>query len=145
MPSCRNRGLALAVCLTATGAQAGAFCDQIMIQLGAVPMAGEMRLPDGAVGQCATSLDLSGARALNCAWPYAFRTGDAQAAFLVARAALQSCLGAEVAETRDQGVNHPDFYDLRLFRTGQGEVGLSLKDKGALQRTYVFVRIAPAL
>jgi hypothetical protein len=41
----------------------------------------------------------------------------------------------------DQSVNHPDAYDLRLFRLDGAEFAVSLKDKGALQQTLVFLRV----
>lgn len=135
----------LLLTLIASPLWADGFCGQVTGVLNSrVTDAAELSLPGGAVGACTTSLDLSGARALNCAWAFAFRDGTAQAAFERALTALQACPKAGAGAARDQGVNHPDFYDLRLFQSAAGEVGLSLKDKGALQQTYVFLRIAPA-
>ena len=37
-------------------------------------------------------------------------------------------------------VNHPDSFDQKVFDVGAGRVSVSLKDKGALQQTYIFVR-----
>lgn len=126
-----------------SAAGAGAFCEQVEALLEGGPTVDEVRLPNGSGSQCSTSLGLSGATAVNCAWPHTFRDGSARAAFDEALVALQTCVGGQSAATRDQDVNHPDYYDLRLFRTDKGEVGLSLKDKGALQQTYVFLRVTP--
>ena len=38
-------------------------------------------------------------------------------------------------------VNHPDSYDLRQYAWEGGVVSLSLKDKGALGATMVFLRM----
>lgn len=38
-------------------------------------------------------------------------------------------------------VNHPDSYDLLQFNFGPAIVSVSLKDKAALAKTYVFLRI----
>ena len=54
---------------------------------------------------------------------------------------VTSCFGAGAVVSSDTGVNHPDTYDLQMFRTVAGTVSVSLKDKGALQQTYVFLRI----
>jgi hypothetical protein len=43
----------------------------------------------------------------------------------------------------DSDVNHPDFYDLRTYDFPQGKVHASIKDKGGLDRTIIFVRIVP--
>ena len=40
-------------------------------------------------------------------------------------------------------VNHPDSYDLHEWRTPSGTYAISVKDKGALNRTLVFLRYAP--
>ena len=102
-----------------------------------------MGLPSSLSTQtkCTTSLSQTGARAVNCAWPFAYRSDEAQAAFDGILSEVRKCLGADAIVSRDQGVNHPDFYDLREFRFQRGEVGVSIKDKGALQQTYVFLRV----
>ena len=58
--------------------------------------------------------------------------------------AVAQCADQDIAPTTDQAVNHPDFYDLRIFTMNNVEVGLSIKDKGGLQKTYVFLRVTPA-
>lgn len=126
----------------ASGAQAGGLCEQVSVMLGQPATSGQsLTLAGVGSSACTRSLDLTGASALNCAWDFPFRTGDARAVFDQTLVLLQGCFGPNA--TTDQPVNHPDFYDLRIFETELGEVGLSLKDKGALQRTYIFLRIAP--
>ena len=102
-----------------------------------------MGLPSSLSTQtkCSRSLSQTGAHAINCAWPFSYRSAEAQAAFGDILSELSKCLGTNASESQDLGVNHPDFYDLREFRFDRGEVGVSIKDKGALQQTYVFLRV----
>ncbi|MEO0863598.1 MAG: hypothetical protein AAFY39_03230 [Pseudomonadota bacterium] len=100
-----------------------------------------LRLPDGTEGTCAVSLNLSGEQADTCRWPFAYRAPNAMAAFDALLEATADCLQSEPVE--DQGVNHPDSYDLRTFESDGTQIAISIKDKGALQQTYVFLRRAP--
>lgn len=100
--------------------------------------------PFNTTATCTTSLALSGETSTHCGWPFDYRAPQASQAFQAVIQAVPNCLGASLQAEDDQDVNHPDFYDLRLFQTAQGEVGVSLKDKGALQQTYVFLRVTPA-
>jgi len=123
-------------------APAQAFCPQLEALFdggGAVTLP----LPLGTEGKCSTALALSGATSTHCAWPFAYRAPEAAAAFEALVAAVPGCLDTSAGGEHDQDVNHPDFYDLRIFRTAKGEVGVSLKDKGGLKETYVFLRVSP--
>jgi len=91
-------------------------------------------------GKCGTSLALSGARSVHCAWPFAYRAQAATQTFVQVSELLSRCLDADSPASDDQIVNHPDSYDLRVFVTDQVTVSVSLKDKGALQQTFVFLR-----
>ncbi len=73
-------------------------------------------------------------------WQFDYRAAEAEVAFNALLDQMRRC--APEAGTEDQGVNHPDFYDLRLFRVEGREVGVSLKDKGALQQTLVFLTVS---
>lgn len=118
----------------ATTAHADTFCASLTDQHAT------LALPDGTKGTCSTSLDLSGARAQNCRWPFAYRAPEATEAFNAVLQATTACL--DVQPVSDQDVNHPDSYDLRTFHTDTAQIAVSIKDKGALQQTYVFLRIA---
>jgi hypothetical protein len=52
---------------------------------------------------------------------------------------LAAACGALIAPD-PTSVSHPDCYDLRQFRVGQGILNVSLKDKARLVQTYLFVR-----
>jgi hypothetical protein len=85
---------------------------------------------------------LSGQRGVFCAWQFTYRAGAATAAFQALLDETAKCLGPAAGPIRDQAVNHPDFYDLRRFLVLDAEIGISIKDKAALQQTYVFLRIS---
>ena len=48
--------------------------------------------------------------------------------------------GAPIVQTGPL-VSHPDSYHLRQFQVDEKTVSVSLKDKGALAQTYVFLRV----
>ncbi len=94
-------------------------------------------MPSGAA--CTTSRVLGGAGSIDCHWSYAYRGAAALQAFEDLLALLRQCADEEIVEDEAQ-VNHPDSYDLRQFRLGESVVSLSLKDKGALGQSLVFLR-----
>jgi len=131
------RGVALACCLTLAmplPAAAQDFCDMLeeMIAGRAVASTDAML--------CSSSKGQSGATAQHCRWPFSFRAADAHAAFEAVSADVAACLNAP-AKTEEGEVNHPDTYDQRLFETQSGMISVALKDKGALQQTFVFLRV----
>lgn len=96
-------------------------------------------LPDAE--DCALTRSLSGENAYHCTWRFAYREADSYGTFDAFDQSFQECFGARAQLSRDQSVNHPDFYDLRHYQLGRVKVTLSIKDKSALQSTYVFVRV----
>ncbi|MDG1169095.1 MAG: hypothetical protein P8N14_07850 [Sulfitobacter sp.] len=75
-------------------------------------------------------------------WVFAYRSDSATQAFETLLRQIANCGGESVKQ--DQDVNHPDFYDLHLFNFAENTVGVSLKDKGALSQTLVFLTFAKA-
>lgn len=133
-----------AVVICATTAQAGTLCDRISGVLDHTIPAASGLSHDllGDPTQCRTTLSMNGQTSLNCNWTFGFRADEATAAFEHLSNDVSECL--QVADSQgDQPVSHPDSYDLRVFRSFFGEVGVSLKDKGAIQQTLVFLRITP--
>lgn len=90
---------------------------------------------------CSRSLALSGAENLHCHWSFPYRDAEATETFTALLANVTLCLGPKATVSTDDRVNHPDAYDLRLLRLGGQEFGVSLKDKGALQQTLIFLRV----
>lgn len=92
--------------------------------------------------KCTRSLVLSGGSQVQCGWAFPYRAPEATTAFERLVRTVAVCLGTEASVTADQDVNHPDFYDLQTFQSKGREIGVSLKDKAGLSKTYVFLRIA---
>ena len=102
-----------------------------------------LTLPDtDRVAKCTRSLMLSGGSQMHCGWAFSYRVPDARQAFDDLVNSVTDCLGPAARTVTDQDVNHPDYYDLQTFRLNGREIGVSLKDKAALSKTYVFLRVA---
>lgn len=137
----RALGLCVALCL-AGSAQAQVFCDQLaQVDVAASEQDQSFALPDytEAEAGCRVSLNMGGARSLHCMWAFDYRAAAAKEAFGALLDQMRACAAED--STRDPDVNHPDFYDLRLFELGPREASISLKDKGALQQTLVFLTV----
>ncbi len=93
---------------------------------------------------CAVTQSLSGLKTYHCTWEFSYRAKDAYLRFDAVKKLLKECFGDAASVSSDQRVNHPDFYDLQLYRLNQAEVAVSIKDKSALQRTYLFLRVRGA-
>lgn len=133
--------VALALMICASHAAADPFCDALA-KLSERQDNPSLFLPGTeTVAQCQNALMLGGGVQVHCGWTFDYRAIDAQTAFEQTIAAVTSCLGPSARVTPDQDVNHPDFYDLQTFTTEDNTISVSLKDKGALQQTLVFVRV----
>ena len=141
---------ALGVPLLAAGA---AQAEDLCTRMNGLVVQAETNFSDGSAANaaepaalpgaesCRLSLTPGGQRAYHCAWRFAYRDGGAQAAFDEFTQALESCFGERARISRDQAVNHPDFYDLRRYRLDTAAVTVSIKDKIARDSTYVFLRV----
>lgn len=90
---------------------------------------------------CALTQSLSGSKTYHCTWQFPYRAAGAHGTFDAFNRTLRECLGDPAPSSRDQRVNHPDFYDLRQYRFDEVEVAVSIKDKSALQKTHLFLRV----
>ncbi|MEM7506849.1 MAG: hypothetical protein AAF415_08880 [Pseudomonadota bacterium] len=144
-------GLAVTGAIAGGSAQASQFCADVARAMVAaetdkMPAADlKFGLP-GALDKyasCSFSKDLSGARSTNCSWVFPYRSAAAEQAFGQAVDALSACADPSVDIVTDQQVNHPDSFDLRLLRTADGEVSVSIKDKAERRSTYIFLRTTP--
>lgn len=93
---------------------------------------------------CTMSIAIGGARTLHCHWQFEYRAESATNKFDDLHSALKACSG-DTDPVTDQQVNHPDFYDQARFDIDGIPVTVSLKDKGALQQTLVFLAIEGVL
>ncbi|MEM9584650.1 MAG: hypothetical protein AAGA08_16185 [Pseudomonadota bacterium] len=138
-----------AICVAALvvwpiASQAQDVCGALQAHLNGAAVRAEIPKITGIDPSCRSSLAQSGATSLHCGWPFQYRASQAKDAFLALVEDVQACLGPDASRVGDPKVNHPDFYELQVFGVAEGEVGVSLKDKASLQKTYVFLRITPA-
>lgn len=122
--------------LTLAGNPALAGCEAL-VKRDAVAAA-SLFAPDPAT--CQTAQQTTG-EVLYCYSEHAFRSETALNQAQRLEEGLTACFGA-IQTTADVTVNHPDSYDARHFDVTGARISLSVKDKGALGRTLVFLRIA---
>lgn len=152
------KSLALAVVLTflARGevAQAQELCAQIdeVIDHAGSRFASILKEPTDRSGDHEVTLKLADAENCQvtrrsrqswyqCAWDFPRRAPAASERFDGLVQAMTLCFGERARLYEDQSVNHPDSYSLRGFELPQAEVSVSIKDKGALEKTFVFLRV----
>ena len=121
-------------------AQTGQTCGAITDWARGVGAATALGVKALSAPACGTSLGLSGETSVHCNWGYPYRSPDARAVFNALGAELQACFEGQAGLGEDALVNHPDSYDLLSFDLDGGTLSLSLKDKGALEQTYIFLR-----
>ena len=98
-------------------------------------------IPRGAT--CALYLSDTGTTGTSCHWEFPFRDQAALTFSDVLWQSLATCRAGRPLGA-DQPVNHPDSYELREWATPTGTYAISVKDKGALDRTMVFFRLESA-
>jgi hypothetical protein len=98
-------------------------------------------VPDQSPPQATCSIyrAAGGARGVACRWTFAFRDPSATAFAKSLWSEVTTCRTGQPGSD-DQSVNHPDSYDLLEWRTASGVYHVSVKDKGALAQTFVFLR-----
>jgi hypothetical protein len=92
---------------------------------------------------CAQSKLLGGDISRDCHWVFAYRSDAARHAFRSLAQDLAMC-AEEGLDARGKSVNHPDSFDQHTAVVFGQRVSVSLKDKGALQKTMVFARSTQA-
>ncbi|MEM9277153.1 MAG: hypothetical protein AAGA76_01115 [Pseudomonadota bacterium] len=95
----------------------------------------------GKPENCSISKELSGSSAYICFWEFDYRSPAATQGFETLNQSLIQCLGSDAQVKSDQPVNHPDFYDLKTYATDTATLSISIKDKAALEKTFVFLRV----
>ncbi|MEP2027917.1 MAG: hypothetical protein ABJI96_04300 [Paracoccaceae bacterium] len=91
--------------------------------------------------KCSVVRSLSGANTYHCAWGFDYRSDAAKQSFEAVNQMVRDCFGDSSESVKDAGVNHPDTYYQRQHILDEIVISVSLKDKVALQQTYVFVGI----
>ena len=122
------------VCLCAGAAQAGECTALLGFVIGD-------ETPRFGAGDatCTTSRVLGGGTSRDCFVAYDFRSEEARQEFNALGELLEIC--AEAPVVREGAlVNHPDSYTQVTAQVEGRSVSLSLKDKGALGQTLIFLR-----
>ena len=83
----------------------------------------------------------AGRQFYRCGWDFPLRAEQASKSFDTLAGNIAGCLGEQATLNSDRSVNHPDFYALRQYRVEKASVSVSIKDKGALGRTFVAISI----
>lgn len=91
--------------------------------------------------KCQIIRSLGGANQFHCAWAFQFREIAAKNAYNLLNQHVAECFGNNKAGLLDKQVNHPDTYQQRQHEIGPVKLSISIKDKGALQETYVFMNV----
>ncbi|EBA02046.1 hypothetical protein RB2150_10649 [Rhodobacterales bacterium HTCC2150] len=95
-----------------------------------------------ADGPCDNTTECT-ADSLTCTWAFPYRAKEADNKFKKTLFDIQTCLGPNAKSNKDTGVNHPDSYDLWVIESDRTTARVSLKDKAALEKTYVFLQLIP--
>ena len=77
----------------------------------------------------------------HCRWDFPHRAQEAYATFDDFVLSVGKCIGETADMLKDQNVNHPDYYALTRYEAEKASVTVSVKDKSALDRTFVFIRV----
>jgi hypothetical protein len=125
---------AIAICCEAGMGQAGT-CTDLRTSAEALP---EMQ---GSPLKCTVSRTLGQGASDDCHWSFAFRDAGARASFEALSDLVAACADAPLM-TQGARVNHPDSFDQATGRVKGRAVSVSLKDKGGLGQTLVFLRQA---
>lgn len=99
-------------------------------------------LPGAAT--CSLSTGTAGKQSHHCGWAFGYRSSAATRFFDELHQEIQQCWPTTEGTQTEPGVNHPDSYHLHKYALPEGHVTLSIKDKAALQQTYVFLGITPS-
>ena len=137
----RPLSLALLLLLAAPGvARAGDLCADVE-RLMADASSGFAASPALAEASDCEVTATGKKRVYQCSWEHPHRAAEAYAHYDAFVQELDGCLGPQTTPVADQSVNHPDFFALRRYPMPGADVSVSVKDKSALNRTFVFLRI----
>ena len=78
---------------------------------------------------------------LRCVWPYSLGAPEAWSTYQAYVNSARACVGPLFSESESAPVNHPDAYYATYFSFRGTVLAVTLKNKSALQRTLVAVRV----
>lgn len=94
-----------------------------------------------AASRCDLSSIAGGGKTYLCHWDFDYRAPEAVQAFDALHQDIRSCLSDAAPLAQAERVNHPDTYDQHVFALDDIEISAALKDKAALSKTLVFLRV----
>lgn len=117
-------------------ATANEFCNQLdqMVSSGVPPS-----LQQSNLKSCGPTKEVDAGVSYFCYWQFEFRSEQAKQHYLELSNMIGECAKKLTIHNSTQ-VNHPDSYDQLLYENKQNDFSLSLKDKGGLDKTLVFLR-----
>lgn len=80
---------------------------------------------------------------LTCTWQFPYRSPVATDSFTELRNLIAGCIDDPSGVTKDQNVNHPDYYEAYFFDFRHHVLSVAIKDKVGLGSTFVFMRMKP--
>lgn len=81
---------------------------------------------------------------LVCTWQFSYRSPIATSGFTELRNLIAGCIDDPSKVTKDQNVNHPDYYEAYFYDFRRHALSVAIKDKVGLQSTFVFMRMKSA-
>lgn len=92
-------------------------------------------------GRCAITQELGSGPARYCQWPFSFRDPAASEWLRALRSDVENCFNVQALPNAGR-VNHPDTFEHNQYLLDGAVLSLSLKDKAALRKTFVFLRMS---
>lgn len=133
--SCLGLSVALAVTFGGFAARSEALCASAKAVL-----AGGPDVPNIEGRACDLVRSGDGLDQYFCSKEFEFRSNAATVAYEAYVGEIRACFSATEVPI-GPAVNHPDSYHQTVFSVEGRHISVALKDKGALQKTYVFVRL----
>jgi len=77
---------------------------------------------------------------LTCTWQFPYHSPVATDNFRKLQNIIKACVNGSANFTRDQNVNHPDYYEAYYIDFRDHILSVTIKDKIGLQNTFIFLR-----
>ena len=78
---------------------------------------------------------------VNCRWGFDYRSAGLEESFEHLSDTIANCFKI-TAQKSDHPVSHPDYYKLRQYEASGRMISVSIKDKGALEHSFIFVSVS---
>ena len=136
----RLRHIAFCAALTVMGLTGTSVAQDCIVLMSVESFSATGNAPAGAVCQIYQTMD--GTTGTSCHWAFAYRGDDHQPFADALWQKVTSCTAGQPVPN-DPQVNHPDSYGLKTWNTSDSSYSVAIKDKAALNKTFVFLRADP--